>query len=295
MTGPRRDRPDDRPDAPAHAVTGPMTGPVRRTARWSLALAPLAVAGAVMAGMLWYGGSVRQEPLPGLPDPGGATGWLLAAARLGWQLAAVVTVGLLVAAVVMSPRENGRLSPTGYRRLRAAGWAAAAWCGSALAVLCFTLADVLGVPISEAVSFAAVVDFATTVDLGRPLGLSALLAAMACLVCLLTMTVRGATVGLLVAVPRLFRRSSPAMPPRQQPPARRLRPAVPCRPGGAVGRRPRPCWSPAAPPPHSWRSRYGVSRRWPPGAAAVTVSGLISAVRPSAGHLRGLTSPGMGN
>ncbi|WP_329111615.1 bifunctional copper resistance protein CopD/cytochrome c oxidase assembly protein [Micromonospora sp. NBC_01699] len=161
----------------------------------------MAVAGGVMAALLWYGGAARRESLPGLVDPGAVTVWAVPAARLGMQVFAVATIGLLLAAVLLSPRSDaGGLSATGYRRVRAAGWAALAWCLSSVAALCYTLADLLGVPVADAVSINAVINFATTVGLGRALGLSAWLAAVIFLLCRAAITPRGATTALVLAV-----------------------------------------------------------------------------------------------
>jgi putative copper resistance protein D len=168
--------------------------------RWPRAAAALVVAAAATAGMLWYGGSVREEPLPGLPDPGGPVAWLLAATRLGTEIAAVVTIGLLVAAVVLSPRDAERLSRTGLRRLRAAGWAATAWLALSLCLFCFTLADLLGVPLPAALTYDDLSEFATTGLLGRSLVLSAALTVVVALLCLLALTARGAGTALVVAV-----------------------------------------------------------------------------------------------
>jgi putative copper resistance protein D len=168
--------------------------------RWPRAAAALAVAVAATAGMLWYGGSVREERLPGLPDPGGPVAWLLAGTRLGAEIAAVVTIGLLVAAVVLSPRDAERLSRTGRSRLRAAGWAATAWLVLSLSLLCFTLADLLGEPLSAALTYEELREFLTASLLGRAIVLSAALTVAVALLCLLARTARGAGIALVVAV-----------------------------------------------------------------------------------------------
>jgi putative copper resistance protein D len=176
--------------------------------RWPRAVAALVVAAAATAGMLWYGGSVREEQLPGLPDPGGPVAWLLAATRLGTEIAAVVTIGLLVAAVVLSHRDAGRLSGTGRSRLRAAGWAATAWLVLSLGLFCFTLADLLGERLSVVLTYEELRGFLSTGLLGRAIALSAALAGVVALLCLLTRTARGAGIALVVAaiavVPPLF-------------------------------------------------------------------------------------------
>lgn len=178
-----------------------MTVTAERRLRWIIGGAAAGLAFAVLVALLWYGGGGRREPVPGLPDPASVTGWALPAARLGAQLFAVTTIGLLFAAVVLSPRgERGRLSAIGYRRIRAAVPAAALWCVSSVAALCLTLADLLGVPVGDAVSVNAVVNFATTVPLGRALALSAWLAAVVFLVCCAALSVRAAGLALGLAV-----------------------------------------------------------------------------------------------
>lgn len=175
--------------------------------RWPRAVAALGVAASATAGMLWYGGSVREEQLPGLPDPAGPVAWLLAATRLGTEIAAVITIGLLVAAVALSPRDADRLSRTGSRRLRGAGWAATAWLALSVGRFFCTLADLLGVPLS-AVTRDELSDFLSKGPLGQSIILSAALSAVVALLCLLTRTGRGAVVALVVAmiavVPPLF-------------------------------------------------------------------------------------------
>jgi len=176
--------------------------------RWP-AIAAVALSASALAGFLRYGGGARREALPGLVDPGAVTAWALPAARLGTQLFAVATIGLLLAAAVLSPRgHGGMLSATGYRRLRAAAWTALLWCACSVAALCYTLADLLGVPFRDAVTVNAVVNFATTVPLGRALALSAWLAAAVFLICRTTLRVRGTAIALALAllavVPPLF-------------------------------------------------------------------------------------------
>ncbi|MGW4465208.1 cytochrome c oxidase assembly protein [Micromonospora sp. NPDC004704] len=184
----------DRPTATA----GP--GPAH-PGGWPVAAAGLLVAVGVLAALLSYGGATRREILPGLADAGPITPWALPIARLGMQVGAVVTVGLLLAAVLLSARAaGGGLSATGYRRVRAAAWSALGWCLASVAALCLTLADVLGLPIAEAVSVTSVVNFATTVQLGQALALSGWLAGAIFLICRAALTPRTAGVALLLAV-----------------------------------------------------------------------------------------------
>lgn len=194
-------------------VTGPATDPRARAAagpsrRWPVVLAGLVAAAATMVALLRYGGAVGAEPLPGLPDPGPVTTWGLPAARLATQVFAVATVGLLLGATVLAPRRDGGLSPVGYRRLRAARWPALAWWLSSIALLGLTLSDLLGQPVGRAVSPLSLVNFATSVDLGGALALSAGLAAAVFLVSAFSLRPRGAAVALggalLAVTPPVF-------------------------------------------------------------------------------------------
>ncbi|HEX5598714.1 MAG TPA: cytochrome c oxidase assembly protein [Micromonosporaceae bacterium] len=168
--------------------------------RWPQVLAGLAVALGVMAAMLRYGGAARYEPLPGLPDAGAVTVWALPIARLGVQVFAVTTIGLLLAAVVLSPRQEGGLSAVGYRRLRAAGWTALGWFVSAVATLCYTLSDLIGAPMPEAVSVASMSNFILSVNLGQSFALASGLAFVVFWICRLSLRPTGATVALVLAL-----------------------------------------------------------------------------------------------
>ncbi|MFC0533968.1 cytochrome c oxidase assembly protein [Phytohabitans kaempferiae] len=181
-------------------TAAPPAGRSRQHAA-GLAAGGLLVAGGVMAALLRFGGTTDRQPIPGLPDPGAATVWALPAARLGMQVGAVATIGLLLAAVLLSPRaEGGGLSAAAYRRVRAAAWTALGWLVCAVAALCYTLADLLGQPFGEAVSVNSVFNFATTVSLGQALATSAGLAAVVFLVCCATLTPKGAMIALVAAV-----------------------------------------------------------------------------------------------
>ena len=77
--------------------------------RAAVAAVAVLVAFVALLMSLRYGGGAGLGPLPGLPDPG-PTDWLVPIGRLVAQLAAVTTLGLLLAAAILSPRDQGRLS-----------------------------------------------------------------------------------------------------------------------------------------------------------------------------------------
>ncbi len=135
----------------------------------------LVVSAAVAVTVLRATGAVDSQVLPGLGDPGPVTPWALPLTTLASRLAAVATVGLLVAAAFFTPgltsadrRTDGRtVGAAGYRWLRAGGWAALAWLVATAAELVFTVSDLLGVPPGEAV--AAVPAWAWSLESTRAL------------------------------------------------------------------------------------------------------------------------------
>ncbi|MGH3646266.1 MAG: hypothetical protein ACRDTM_03680, partial [Micromonosporaceae bacterium] len=113
--------------APSRAVTSPTPSGFGV----ALTAAGLAIAALVVLLVLGVVGVLPGESLPGLADPGPVTRWGLPLATVLARLAAVVTVGSLLAAAFLSPglagerRTAGRtVGPAGYRWLRGASWAA---------------------------------------------------------------------------------------------------------------------------------------------------------------------------
>ncbi len=143
-----------------------------------LATAALAAAGALVTALV-VGGAIDTTPLPGLPDAGPVTPWGLPAVRTAMNLAAAVTVGLLVAAAFFVPgaatprRGRWLVSPAGYRWLRAATWSAGVWVLATLATAVFTVSDLLGTTPSTAARPETVLSFLLETDQGRALSLVA--------------------------------------------------------------------------------------------------------------------------
>jgi putative copper resistance protein D len=196
-----------------------LLGPVPEAGTSLAAAGILAAAAAVVAGLAFGGGATRTV-LPGLPDPGTATAWLVPVARLAMMVAAVTAVGLLLAAVFFSPVRaplvthrrqapaRRGLSDSGQGWLRAAGWAAAAWCATAVLTLWLSCADVSGHPAAEAPSAGQLATFATGTPIGLALTLVAVLTgllAWACRVVRGPAGVFGAlALALLAVVPPVF-------------------------------------------------------------------------------------------
>ncbi len=192
-----------------------------------------------MVVLLRYGGGVDDRVLPGLPNPGPFTEWLLPAARLGTQVFAAATVGLLLGATVLAPRRDRLLAPLGYRQLRAARWPALGWAVSSVALLCLTISDLLGRPVGDTVSGTSILTFISSVDLGRALALSAILAMASSSACSVALRPTGALIALVLALvavtPGGLHRPRGV---RRQPPTRRVEPAPARGARDALGRWP---------------------------------------------------------
>ncbi len=160
----------------------------------ALALASAAV-GLVVAGGA-YG-----EPLPGLPDVGAVVGWGTPALRLLTDVAAIVTVGLLLAAAVLDPAgRDGVVSHAGRGDLRRAAWAAAVWAVLAVAQTAWQLADVLGIPLTQALSPGIVSTYAGEIPTTRALLVMAVLAVVVCVGAITAATTGAAIAWLAVAL-----------------------------------------------------------------------------------------------
>ncbi|KAB1911676.1 bifunctional copper resistance protein CopD/cytochrome c oxidase assembly protein [Micromonospora sp. AMSO31t] len=143
----------------------------------TLPVAAVVSAVAVLLLALRVGGALTQS-IPGLPDPGPVTTWALPVARLLADATATLTVGLLATAAFLLPGDGPSVSPYGYLLRRRAGLAAAAWAGSALALIVLTVSDLLGVPVGR-LNVPTVVSYATSISQGQALLVQAGLAAAA--------------------------------------------------------------------------------------------------------------------
>ncbi|TDD39210.1 hypothetical protein E1287_03665 [Actinomadura sp. KC06] len=110
------------------------------TDRTMLAIGAAAIALVVLAMVVRLGGAFGPAAAPGLSQAGALTKVGLSVAKLGMNVAAVLTVGwLLVAAVFVRPP-----SPTAGRCLRAVSLTALAWALCTLALIVFSVLDLFG-------------------------------------------------------------------------------------------------------------------------------------------------------
>jgi putative copper resistance protein D len=116
---------------------------------------PLLVgAGALAVAVLLVGlvvGKGGPEPvIAGLPNPGTVTGWGLPISKLALDVLSVLTVGSLLAGVVLAPGgRDGGLSDAGFRALHLAWRWALLTAVAAFAVLLFQASDILAEPVSD--------------------------------------------------------------------------------------------------------------------------------------------------
>lgn len=182
------------------AQTGPA--PVRSAAivpMVGVGLVVLALASAMVATVVAGGGYV---PAPeGLPDPGPIVVWGAAALRLLTDVAAIATIGFLLAAVVLDPSgREGVVSRIGRTDLRRAAIAAGVWAVLALAQLVFVLANVLAVSLDRAVSPEIVSTYANALPTTRALLAMCVLAMVVAVGLTFTATVGSAAGWLVLAI-----------------------------------------------------------------------------------------------
>ena len=177
-----------------------VTARASRVVPW-LAVALVAVVVSITAlGLVIVGGAYTPPPA-GLPDVGSVVGWGTPLVRALTDIAAIATVGWLLAATVLDPSgRDGVVSPAGRRDLIRAAVFAIVWSLLALVQALLTLADVLGIPLADAVSPSIVSTYATEVPTVRALLVVALLGVVVAVGCVLTSSTGASAGWLLVAL-----------------------------------------------------------------------------------------------
>jgi putative copper resistance protein D len=184
---------------PATAPTQPPAPPHGVIPALSVAL--VAVTLAAMAIGLVVAGGGYTEPGPGLPDPGPLVVWGAPVLRALVNLAAIATVGFLLAATLLDPSgKDGVLSRPGRRDVLRAGVAAGVWALLAFVAMLVDLANILALPLSEAISPDVVSTYAMEVPTTRALVGMVILAVIVCAASIATATTSAAVAWLGLAV-----------------------------------------------------------------------------------------------
>ncbi|GII26939.1 cytochrome c oxidase assembly protein [Planotetraspora mira] len=147
---------------------------MNRTLRLTVA-ALCAAAGALVIGMV-AGGAATPRLIPGLPDQGTLTRWMLPFSKLGMDVAGVLTVGLLAIGAALLPSDKGLLGKSAQGYVKAASWSALAWAVAAASALIFSLSETLGAPVSEILGGNELTSYASQVPQGIALTLVVLFA-----------------------------------------------------------------------------------------------------------------------
>lgn len=151
------------------------------------------VFGLIIAGLtLQLSGNAPEPMAPGIPDPGVLVGWLLVASRLITNLAALVTIGLLVLAVFLMP-SGEQLEGLAVRAVRFAAWFGFVWALAAVVLLIANVSDVFARPLGT-LTPTLVWSFVTDSTPGRSLALQAVGALIVALVCYWTLNIRALAV-----------------------------------------------------------------------------------------------------
>ncbi|MFA7322736.1 MAG: cytochrome c oxidase assembly protein [Candidatus Nanopelagicales bacterium] len=152
----------------------------------------------VLSVALVISGGGYEPPASGLPDPGPLVVWGTPILRLLTDLAALATIGWLLAASVLDPAgKKGVVSPAGRQDLVRAGTAACIWAVLALVQMVFALADVLGLTLGQVLNPQLIATYANDIPATRALLAIALIAVVVAAGCFVSSTT-GAGLGWLV-------------------------------------------------------------------------------------------------
>ncbi|GAA2354981.1 cytochrome c oxidase assembly protein [Saccharopolyspora halophila] len=140
--------------------------------------------GALVAVALTALSAGANYALLGLPDPGPLTQFGLPVVRVLAETGAVITIGsLLLASFGIPASRDGALLADGYAAVRAASWAAAAWCVGAALMVPFLCADATGQPVSEVLSTTTLLALIDALAEAQAWALTAVIAFVVALMC----------------------------------------------------------------------------------------------------------------
>ena len=179
------------------------------TVRRAAAALPLAlVAPAVAVGMLAATGALAAQQVPGLPDPGSLTRVGLPLAQAVRDVAAILTVGMLVLVATCLPADDPDQPQLvrGERRrvVELVVAAASCWMWASVALLVLSFSDAAGVSVGDPAFGEQLAFFALEIEAGRYLLFTAALAAIVAMTALLGRTVAAVGWATVVALAGLW-------------------------------------------------------------------------------------------
>ena len=146
-------------------------------------------------------GGGYEPPSDGLPDPGPLVVWGAPILRLLTEIAALTTIGWLLAASILDPSgKDGVLSRVGRVDALRASIAALIWSALALVQMFFVLANILGITLSQAFNPAIFATYASDIPATRALMVMALLAFVVAFGAFVTSTIGAEAGWLLIAL-----------------------------------------------------------------------------------------------
>jgi len=152
----------------------------------------------VMVAALQLGGGAPEPSPTGIPDPGQLVGWALPATTYLTRVAAVVVVGLLLAAVFLLPTSKDVVEGLSVTAVSLASRWAVVWSLASLALFVLSVSDVFAKPLTGT-SYSMFTSMAVEASIGRALLVQAAVAAVLAVVCRWTIGVRPLAVWLGVA------------------------------------------------------------------------------------------------
>lgn len=141
-----------------------------------VAVAALIATLVALVAAMFFGGSATPRVIPGLPDAGPLTRWVLPLSKTGMDVAGVLTVGALLTAAFLLPNDKGVLGDSARSYLRIASWTALAWAGFAASTMVFTLSEQIAVPVLDVLAGNELTSFVSQTSQGVALVLVVLFA-----------------------------------------------------------------------------------------------------------------------
>ena len=170
-----------------------------RIGPWVLGLVAIGVASASIA--MAAAGGAYEPPTQGLPDPGPMVGWGLPISRILTDIAAAFTAAWLIGAAFLNPAgRDGVVSRLGRNDVMRASVSGVVWAVLALVQMVLTLANVLGIPLTEAIRPEVISTYAWDVPTTRALAISALVAAVIVITAVFISSTAGAAILLVLTV-----------------------------------------------------------------------------------------------